>query len=222
MHPRVRHKHVDYRTGEVSLTTSKRGARELVYFTRGRDGPLFISDRLCACDVSLLRASARVCDGARFACYVPASIRLPESLRHETRLVRIRIGHFSKKGFPEQSRGPRSPHGPFEAPRQQVWVVEPVSHFAYRWSTHLVLHPRLRSNFIAPQTLAVSRSWLLGEGHFERRSWYDVMRLYIRYGAIRVWLTPPSGFRKSPGRTFEYLLFYAVFYVGSPVAVLYA
>ena len=38
MHPRVRHKHVDYRTGEVSLTTSKRGARELVYFTRGRDG----------------------------------------------------------------------------------------------------------------------------------------------------------------------------------------
>ena len=75
----------------------------------------------------------------------------PESLRHETRLVRIRIGHFSKKGFPEQSRGLRSPHGPFEAPRQQVWVVEPVSHFAYRWSTHLVLHPRLRSNFIAPQ-----------------------------------------------------------------------
>ena len=46
--------------------------------------------------------------------------------------------HFSKKGFPEQSRGLRSPHGPFEAPRQQVWVVEPVSHFAYRWSTHLV------------------------------------------------------------------------------------
>ena len=43
----------------------------------------------------------------------------PESLRHETRLVRIRIGHFSKKGFPEQSRGLRSPHGPFEAPRQQ-------------------------------------------------------------------------------------------------------
>ena len=38
MHPRVRHKHVDYRTGDVSLTTSKRGARELVYFTRGRDG----------------------------------------------------------------------------------------------------------------------------------------------------------------------------------------
>jgi len=38
MHPRVRHKHVDYRTGEVSLRTSKRGARELVYFTRGRDG----------------------------------------------------------------------------------------------------------------------------------------------------------------------------------------
>ena len=38
MHPRVRHKNVDYRTGEVSLTTSKRGARELVYFTRGRDG----------------------------------------------------------------------------------------------------------------------------------------------------------------------------------------
>ena len=38
MHPRVRHKHVDYRTGEVSLTTSKREARELVYFTRGRDG----------------------------------------------------------------------------------------------------------------------------------------------------------------------------------------
>ena len=38
MHPRVRHKHVDYRTGEVSLTTSKRGARELVYLTRGRDG----------------------------------------------------------------------------------------------------------------------------------------------------------------------------------------
>ena len=34
MHPRVCHKHVDYRTGEVSLTTSKRGARELVYFTR--------------------------------------------------------------------------------------------------------------------------------------------------------------------------------------------
>ena len=80
MHPRVRHKHVDYRTGEVSLTTSKRGARELVYFTRGRDGPLFISDRLCACDVSLLRASARVCDGARFACYVPASILLRRSL----------------------------------------------------------------------------------------------------------------------------------------------
>ncbi len=80
MHPRVRHKHVDYRTGDVSLTTSKRGARELVYFTRGRDGPLFISDRLCACDVSLLRASARVCDGARFACYVPASILLRRSL----------------------------------------------------------------------------------------------------------------------------------------------
>ena len=83
---------------------------------------------------------------------------------------------YSKKGVPEQPSGLRSPHGPFEAPRQQVWVVEPVSHFAYRWSTHLVLHPRLRSNFIAPQTLAVSRSWLLGEGHFERRSWYDVMR----------------------------------------------
>ena len=80
MHPRVRHKHVDYRTGEVSLTTSKREARELVYFTRGRDGPLFISDRLCACDVSLLRASARVCDGARFACYVSASILLRRSL----------------------------------------------------------------------------------------------------------------------------------------------
>ena len=70
---------------------------------------------------------------------------------------------YSKKGVPEQPSGLRSPHDPFEAPRQQVWVVEPVSHFAYRWSTHLVLHPRLRSNFIAPQTLAVSRSWLLGE-----------------------------------------------------------
>ena len=31
-----------------------------------------------------------------------------------------------------------------------------------------------------------------------------------------------SGFGKSPGRTFGYLLFCAVFYVGSPVAVLYA
>ena len=30
-----------------------------------------------------------------------------------------------------------------------------------------------------------------------------------------------AGFGKSPGRTFGYLLFYAVFYVGSPVAVLY-
>jgi hypothetical protein len=30
-----------------------------------------------------------------------------------------------------------------------------------------------------------------------------------------------SGFGKSPGRTFGYLLFCAVFYVGSPVAVLY-
>ena len=27
-----------------------------------------------------------------------------------------------------------------------------------------------------PKFLAVSRSWVLGEGHFERRSWYDVMR----------------------------------------------
>ena len=161
----------------VSDNFEERRARASLLHARSRwPCPLFISDRLCACDVSLLRASARVCDGARFACYVPASIRLPESLRHETRLVRIRIGHFSKKGFPEQSRGLRSPHGPFEAPRQQVWVVEPVSHFGYRWSTHLVLRPRLRSNFIAPQTLAVSRSWLLGEGHFERRSWYDVMR----------------------------------------------
>ena len=172
MHPRVCHKHVDYRTGEVSLTTSKRGARELVYFTRGRDGRApfsFQTDYVHVMSVCCERV--RVCVMGRAS---PESG--PESLRHETRLVRIRIGHFSKKGFPEQSRGLRSPHGPFEAPRQQVWVVEPVSHFGYRWSTHLVLHPRLRSNFIAPQTLAVSHSWLLGEGHFERRSWYDVMR----------------------------------------------
>ena len=44
---------------------------------------------------------------------------------------------YRKKGVPEQPSGLRSPHDPFEAPRQQVWVVEPVSHFAYRWSTHL-------------------------------------------------------------------------------------
>ena len=134
MHPRVCHKHVDYRTGEVSLTTSKRGARELVYFTRGRDGRApfsFQTDYVHVMSVCCERV--RVCVMGRAS---PESG--PESLRHETRLVRIRIGHFSKKGFPEQSRGLRSPHGPFEAPRQQVWVVEPVSHFAYRWSTHLV------------------------------------------------------------------------------------
>ena len=40
----------------------------------------FQTDYVPVMSVSLLRASARVCDGARFACYVPASILLRRSL----------------------------------------------------------------------------------------------------------------------------------------------
>ena len=89
---------------------------------------------------------------------------------------------YRKKGVPEQPSGLRSPHDPFEAPRQQVWVVEPVSHFAYRWSTHLDarVYGQTSSH---PKFLAVSRSWVLGEGHFERRSWYDVMQRRTAEGA---------------------------------------
>ena len=76
MHPRVRHKHVDYRTGEVSLTTSKRGARELVYFTRGRDGRApfsFQTDYVHVMSVCCERV--RVCVMGRASPAVPASIR---------------------------------------------------------------------------------------------------------------------------------------------------
>ena len=48
-----------------------------------------------------------------------------------------------------------------------------------------------------------------------------MLDLYDRELAWKTASDACAGFRKSPGRTFGYLLFYAVFYVGSPAAVLY-
>ncbi len=53
------------------------------------------------------------------------------------------------------------------------------------------------------------------------QSLFELARLYDRELAWKTASDACAGFRKSPGRTFGYLLFYAVFYVGSPVAVVY-
>jgi hypothetical protein len=48
---------------------------------------------------------------------------------------------YSKKGVPEQPSGLRSPHGPFEAPRQQVWVVSKTDRANERWGNNSIYLP---------------------------------------------------------------------------------
>ena len=122
MHPRVCHKHVDYRTGEVSLTTSKRGARELVYFTRGRDGRApfsFQTDYVPVMSVCCERVRVCVMGRASPAMYPLAYCFAGVSPPRNPFSKNKNWTFYSKKGVPEQPSGLRSPHGPFEAPRQQ-------------------------------------------------------------------------------------------------------
>ena len=96
----------------MSLTTSKRGARKLVYFTRGRGGRAPFSFQTAYVPVMSVcgeRVRVRVMGRASPAMYA-LTYCSPESLRHETRLVRIVIGHFSKKGgFRAIKRSAQSP-----------------------------------------------------------------------------------------------------------------
>ena len=78
--------------------------------------------------------------------------------------------------------GPRQSHEPFDAPRQQVLAVEPVSHFAERPSYGPAFTVKTASY---NKSLSVRRTSALGERYIEKLSSYEAVRRRMISGRFR-------------------------------------